>query len=85
MDEVTLHHTSMLTLRTDQGDLDCFISVRGVGSYAEVAEASEPVNVGDLRFRVLTLSALIRAKRAAGRPRDQEALLELEALARLSS
>ncbi|HEX4560711.1 MAG TPA: hypothetical protein VH113_02670 [Gemmatimonadales bacterium] len=84
MDEVTLHHTSMLTLRTDQGDLDCFISVPGVGSYAEVAGSSEPVNVGDVRFRVLTLAALIRAKRAAGRPKDQEALLELEALATIA-
>ena len=85
MDEVTLQHTSMLTLRTDEGDLDCFIAVPGVGSYAEAAESSEPVNVGDVRFRVLTLAALIRAKRAAGRPKDQEALLELEAIAKLSS
>jgi hypothetical protein len=30
--------------------------------------------------RVLELDALIAAKRAAGRRRDQEALLELEAL-----
>ncbi|HEX4632939.1 MAG TPA: hypothetical protein VH163_03855, partial [Gemmatimonadales bacterium] len=66
------------------GDLDCFISVPGVGSYADVAGSSEPVNVGEVRFRVLTLAALIRAKRAAGRPKDQEALLELEALAAIA-
>jgi len=33
-----------------------------------------------VRFRVLDLPSLIKAKRAAGRPRDFEHLPELEAL-----
>lgn len=84
LDEVTLHRSPMLTLRTDEGDLDCFIAVKGVGVYSDVAAASDPANVGALQFRVLSLPALIKAKRAAGRPKDQEALLELEALQELA-
>ena len=83
MDEVTIHNAPMLTLRTDEGDLDCFSWVHGVGLYEDVAAASEPVSVGEVRFRVLSLAALIKAKKAAGRPKDQEALLELEALVKL--
>lgn len=85
LDEVTLFRAPMLTLRTDEGDLDCFTGVKGVGTYDVVAALSEPVNVGALQFRILSLAALIKAKRAAGRPRDHEALLELEALATLSA
>lgn len=83
LDEVTLFRAPMLTLRTDEGDLDCFTGVKGVGTYDHVVGSSEPVSVGDLQFRILSLAALIKAKRAAGRPKDQEALLELEALASL--
>jgi hypothetical protein len=84
MDEATLHNASMLTLRTDEGDLDCFMSVYGIGTYREVLASSEPVHVGELEFRVLSLQGLIKAKRAAGRPKDLEALLELEALATIA-
>lgn len=85
LDEVTLFRAPMLTLRTDEGDLDCFTWVNGVGTYTEVVASSQPVSVGEVQFRILSLAALIKAKRAAGRPKDQEALLELEALAKLSS
>ena len=80
MDALTLERAPILTLTTDEGDLDCFDQVQGVGTYAAVAAASEPVTVGEVGFRVLALPALVKAKRAAGRPKDREALLELEAL-----
>lgn len=83
MDAMTLARAPVLTLTTDEGNLDCFDQVRGVGPYAAVATASEPVTVGEVSFQVLALPALIRAKRAAGRPRDREALLELETLLEL--
>ena len=83
MDVVTLERSPILTLTTDEGDLDCLDEVRGVGSYRAVARASEDVTVGSVTFPVLQLPALIRAKRATGRPRDREALLELEALSEL--
>lgn len=80
MDALTLERAPILTLTTDEGHLDCFDQVQGVGAYAAVAAASEPVTVGAVGFRVLALPALIKAKRAAGRPKDREGLLELEAL-----
>jgi len=83
MDEVTLRRAPVLTLTTAQGDLDCFDAVAGVGTYAAAAKAAERVTMDQLTFQVLGLSALIRAKRAAGRPKDREALVELEALREL--
>jgi hypothetical protein len=41
---------------------------------------SEPIDLDGTVIRVLTLDALIDAKRAMGRPRDLRAVLELEAI-----
>lgn len=41
---------------------------------------SEGVDLDGTEVRVLTLDALITAKRAMGRPRDLHAVLELEAI-----
>jgi predicted nucleotidyltransferase len=54
--------------------------VAGVGEYPAVLAASEEVSMLGITTRVLTLDALIAAKRAAGRRKDHEALFELEAL-----
>lgn len=83
MDAVTLARSPILTVTTDEGDLDCLDAVKGVGPYPAVAGASESVTVADVTFRVLRLPALIKAKRATGRPKDREALLELGALSEL--
>jgi hypothetical protein len=83
MDAVTLQRSPILTLTTDEGDLDCLDEVKGVGPYRAVADASEAVTVADVTFPVLGLPALIKAKRATRRPKDREALLELEALMEL--
>jgi hypothetical protein len=81
MDAQTLRLAPVLTLTTSQGLLDVMDVVKGVGDYAKCLAASEETAVGDVRFRLLTLPALIRAKRAAGRPKDLEHLVELEAIA----
>lgn len=78
MDARTLRDHELLTLSTAVGDLDVMRHVPGVGDYAECFSRSEEVEVGGVRFRVLALSALIDAKRAAGRPRDIEHLKILE-------
>jgi len=70
----------VLTLVTDEGDLDVMDRVAGVGEFPAVLNASVEVVVDSIPTRVLTLAALIAAKRAAGRRKDREALLELEAL-----
>lgn len=78
MDARTLRDHELLTLSTAVGDLDVMRRVPGVGGYAECLSRSEEVEVGGVKFRVLALSALIDAKRSAGRPRDIEHLKILE-------
>lgn len=72
--------TPIMTLTTDKGDIDVLDVVPGVGDYAAVYKASEPVKLGTVEFRSLKLEALIASKRAIRRPRDVEQLIELEAL-----
>lgn len=80
MDARTLRDVPILTLVTDVGDVYVMDRVAGVGEYAKVLECSVEVTVVDVPVRVLALDALIAAKRATGRRKDQESLLELEAL-----
>ena len=80
MDRRTLHGAPILTLTTIEGDIDVMDRVAGIGAYTEVRKHSERIAALGVRFRVLDLPSLIKAKRAAGRPRDFERLPELEAL-----
>jgi hypothetical protein len=80
MDSRTLRGAPVLTLTTSEGDLDVMDRIAGIGDYVEVHKHSERVTGLGVRFRVLDLPSLIKAKRAAGRPRDFEHLPELEAL-----
>jgi predicted nucleotidyltransferase len=73
-----------MTLVTRQGNIDVMDRVAGIGEYAQVVAESEEVQGSGMRFRVLTLPALIRAKRAAGRVKDRDQLPELEALLELT-
>lgn len=79
-DESTLRHGTNFTLETTLGDIDLLGEVSGVGSYAEVYKNSETMRLFDYEVRVLTLDALIKAKKAAGRPKDLNILPQLEAL-----
>lgn len=81
MDVKTLRACPVLTLSTSEGDLDVFDEVAGVGKYSAVAKAAEEFEAYDTRFLVLGLEGLLKAKRAAGRPKDLAHLRELEALA----
>ncbi len=80
IDARTLRDGATLTLTTDHGRLDLLPVVAGIGDYAACMGASEVNPVGPVGLRVLTLDALITAKRAAGRLRDLEHIIELEAL-----
>jgi predicted nucleotidyltransferase len=79
----TFRATPLLTLRTREGDIDLLDRVEGVGDYAACLASSDPLALGGHQVRVLSLDALIAAKRAAGRRKDQERLIELEALREL--
>jgi predicted nucleotidyltransferase len=68
------------TLTTSVGDVDLLGEMVGGGTYEQVEAHTVELSVFGRRLRVLDLPALIRAKRAAGRPKDLEAIAELEAL-----
>jgi len=74
-----------LYLDTTMGPLDCLSVINGLGDFDQVRQASELVEVGGVRMRVLSLNALIKAKKSMNRPRDREALLQLEAIKKLKN
>ncbi len=80
MDDRTLRNAPILTLTTNEGDIDALDQIAGVGAYEAVKKHSEKISALGASFRVLDLPYLIKAKRAAGRPRDFDHLPELEAL-----
>lgn len=69
-----------LYLSTEWGQLDCLGEIKGIGGYTGCFARSEAIDLDGCEIRVLTLDALIEAKRAMGRPRDLHAVLELEAI-----
>ena len=83
LDERTFATTPLLTLATSQGALDLIDTIPGVGDYEEAFNASVEVTARNIRFRILSLNALIASKRATGRPRDVDHLTELLALRKL--
>ena len=68
------------TLTTAIGDIDLLGEITGGGDYQALMPNSVTVEIFGCRCRCLDLPGLIRAKRAAGRPKDLDALAELEAL-----
>ncbi len=69
-----------LYLATAWGQLDCLGEIKGLGDFSICLEQSEVLEMDGIQIRVLTLDALIEAKRAMGRPRDLHTVLELEAI-----
>ncbi len=80
LDPRTLRTAPVMTLVTDVGDVDIMDRVAGVGDYPAVKAASVETRVTGVPARILALDALIAAKRAAGRRKDRQDLIELEAL-----
>lgn len=79
-DEGTLRAGLNFTLSTTAGDIDLLGSLDGVGPYENAIVHAAWIEVGGNRVAVLSLIDLIAAKRAAGRPKDFEAIAELEIL-----
>jgi predicted nucleotidyltransferase len=80
LDVPTLQSGLNFTLTTDLGELDLLGEVAGGGRYEDLLSQTELLELFGSRCRCVTLEALVRLKRAAGRPRDLETLAELEAL-----
>ena len=68
------------TLATRLGALDLFGELTGGGRYEDLRPKSQVLDLFGLECRCLDLDQLIATKRAAGRPKDLEAIAELEAL-----
>jgi len=79
-DAKTIAHGLNFTLVTDIGDVDFLGEIVGGGDFQTLLPQTTELEVYGVRCLCLDLPALIRSKRAAGRPKDLEALAELEAL-----
>lgn len=76
----TLRSGLNFTLTTSAGDIDLLGEVTGGGGYDDLIGHTIDVILFSHRTKCLDLEWLIATKRAAGRPRDLEAIAELEAL-----
>lgn len=79
-DALTVERGLNFTLTTDAGPLDCLGEVAGIGRYEAVLPRSHDAELFGMRCKFVDLDALIESKRAAGRPKDLEAIAELEAI-----
>jgi hypothetical protein len=79
-DVETLARGLNFTLTTAAGDIDLLGEVIGGGRYEDLLPYTIEVEMFDVTCRCVTLPKLIALKRAAGRPRDFDAIAELEVL-----
>jgi hypothetical protein len=79
-DKAALRRGLNFTLKTDLGNLDLLGEITGGGTYSDLISHSIEVEVFGLRCHCLDLDTLIRVKRACGRPRDFEAIAELQVI-----
>ena len=77
-DVETVRRGLNFTLTTDAGPIDVLGEITGIGDYDAVLAVSEDVSLFGSIYRCINLDALIVSKRAAGRPKDLEAVAELE-------
>ena len=83
-DERTLLHGLNFPLETELGDLDLLGEIVGGGNYEALLPHAIELELFGHRCLCLGLAKLIAVKRAAGRPKDFEAIAELESLWELS-
>jgi predicted nucleotidyltransferase len=79
-DGITIRRGLNFTLETSLGDVDLLGEVVGGGTFDALVEHSELIELFSLPIRCVNLEKLIDLKRAAGRPKDLEAIAELEIL-----
>jgi len=79
-DAATITAGLNFTLDTTAGPVDFLGEVVGGGGYDDLLDDTVELHVFGVSCRVVSLSKLISLKRAAGRPKDFEAIAELEAL-----
>lgn len=79
-DERTIWNGLNFTLTTSLGAVDLLGEITGGGGYDDLLPHSVRLHLFGVECFCLGLERLIRVKRAAGRPKDLEAIAELEAI-----
>lgn len=79
-DAETIAHGLNFTLTTTLGDENLLGEIVGGGGYEQLLPRTVKLSLFGAEHRRLDLDTLIHVKRAAGRPKDFEAIAELEAL-----
>lgn len=79
-DRRTVEFGLNFTLHTSLGFIDLLGEITGGGQYQDLLPQTVRLQVFGVECLCIDLETLIRVKRAAGRPKDFEALAELEAL-----
>jgi hypothetical protein len=84
-DVQTVLNGSNFTMTTTAGDVDILATIAGLGDYENVSKFVDEIVVSadEKPTPVLSLDGLIRAKRAANRPKDLLVLPELESMLEL--
>ena len=82
-DERTLGQGLNFTLETALGDVDLLGEIVGGGGYDALEPHSIELELYGVRCKCLDLPTLIHVKRAAGRPKDLDAVAELEEILRV--
>jgi hypothetical protein len=82
-DAATLRRIEVLTLSTDAGDFDVLGRPSGAPTFDVLRRRADRFDVGGFAVLVASLDDLIAMKTAAGRPKDREAVAELETIKRV--
>jgi hypothetical protein len=83
-DPATVKAGLNFTLSTDLGPLNVLGEVTPFGDFEKLKPHAVAMSLGGHSVLVLSLPALIRSKRSAGRPKDMLVVPELEALLEMS-
>ena len=81
-DERTVRHGLNFTLDTSAGPIDVLGEIVAGGGYEDLAPRSVTMELFGAPCLCLGIEALIANKRAVGRPKDLEAIAELELIAK---
>jgi hypothetical protein len=76
----TLQHGTNFTFTTSMGDVDLLGEVKGIGSYDDLVKDSIEIDLDGFPTYILSIPALITAKEASARPKDEPGLKVLYAL-----
>jgi predicted nucleotidyltransferase len=76
-DARTLRRTQILTLSTDEGEIDLLVDPSGAPPYSELRADADVVDIDGVEVRVASIEHLVAMKQAAGRPQD---LIDVAAL-----